>query len=105
MLRPSARYFLSAMRTRIKGMAGLLLSIPFLLFTLFVWSTGLQRGSVTLFPLLINSLVLGILVVATAVHILFFLHAKLVVKSEELCSYGLSVRAVTCCGTWAASSA
>jgi hypothetical protein len=88
-LRPSFRHFLLAMRTRIKALAGLILSTSALVFAMYVWSTALQRGaSSTLFPLFVSSLVLLIALGAASIHFVYFLHARIVARPGSLRKYG-----------------
>ena len=89
-LRPSFGHFLLAMRTRIKGLGGLILSTAALVLTMYVWSTALQRGeSSALFPLFISSLVLLMALGAASIHLVYFLRARIVARGGSLLKYSL----------------
>jgi hypothetical protein len=89
-LRPSFGHFLLAMRTRIKALAGLILSTAGLVFAMYVWSTALQGGEGSaLFPLFVSSLVLLIALGVASIHLVYFLHARIVARPESLRKYGL----------------
>jgi hypothetical protein len=78
------------MRTRIRGLASLIVSSAAVVFTLYVWSTALQRGdSSTLFPLFVSSLVLVLALGAASIHLVYFLHARIVARAGSLRRYGL----------------